>query len=420
MPFAMLTKLLRLSAVPREYRSNFLHLYLDIAWFGLLSGSAINFLNIYATRIGATAFQIGLIGAMAAVVSLVLAIPAGRWLEKQNTNKAIFWSSVVYRIGFLAFVFLPGLASEAGQVWAIIAITFMMAIPMTPLNVGFNALFAESVPVEYRAQVAGIRNIMLSVTFMASSLISGVILEQVTFPLGYQIVFAIGAVGAAMSSYHLFFIRPLAENAAPPPGQPASSPALRPYARNLATVLRLDIWKTGFSRVLIVLFVFHLAQYIVTPIFPLYNVRVLDLSDNALGIGTALFYLTVLLGSTQLRKISHGIGNKRLTGWSVAGLALYPLLLAFSTTVWHFYGVSLVGGMVFAMVSGSYANYMLENIPAHDRPPHLAWYSVILNAAVLIGSLAGPVISDGIGLMAALLLFAAMRFLAGLAILKWG
>ena len=421
MPFAMLTKLLRLSAVPHEYRSNFLHLYLDIAWFGLLSGSAINFLNIYATRIGATAFQIGLIGAMSAVVSLFLAIPTGRWLQTKNTNKAIFWSSVFYRVGFFGFVFLPMLPSEAGQIWAIIALTFIMAIPLTPLSVGFNALFAEFVPVEYRAQVAGIRNIMLSVTFMASSLMSGFILEQMTFPLGYQIVFAIGAVGAAMSSYHLFFIRPLKTDSAPALAQSSPGPILlRPYARNLATALRLDIWKTGFSKVLIVLFGFHLSQYIVLPIFPLYNVRVLDLSDNELGIGTALFYLTVLLGSTQLRKISHGIGNKKLTGWSVSALAIYPLLLAFSTTVWHFYGLSLVGGLTFAMVSGSYANYMLENIPAHDRPSHLAWYSVILNAAVLIGSLAGPVISDGIGLMAALLLFAALRFLAGLAILKWG
>ena len=101
-------------------------------------------------------------------------------------------------------------------------------------------------------------------------------------------------------------------------------------------------------------------------------------------------------------------------------MAIYPLLLAFSTTVWQYFGLSLVGGLTFAMVSGSYANYMLENIPAHDRPSHLAWYSVILNAAVLIGSLGGPVISDAFGLMSALLLFAGMRFLAGLAILKWG
>lgn len=413
----MFTRIFHQSPVPREYRPNFLHLYLDIAWFGVLSGSALNFLNIYATRIGATAFQIGLIGAMSAVVSLFLAIPVGRWLQTQNTARAIFWSSIFYRSGFFAFIFLPQLGSESAQVWAIVLLTFMMAIPLTPLSVGFNALFAEAVPIEYRAHVAGIRNIMLSIAFMASSLISGYILEHTPFDLGYQIVFGIGAVGAAMSSLHLYFIRPLQTGASPPAPGPVF---LRPYARNLATALRLDVWKTGFRNVLIALFAFHLTQYLAIPIFPLYNVRELQLSDDHLGIGTALFYLTVLLGSTRLRTIAHSVGNKILTGWSVASLATYPLLLAFSTQVWHFYAVSLIGGLSFAMVSGSYANYMLEQIPAHDRPSHLAWYSIILNAAILIGSLAGPILAGAMGLSAALVLIAFLRFLAGLAILKWG
>jgi MFS family permease len=171
---------------------------------------------------------------------------------------------------------------------------------------------------------------------------------------------------------------------------------------------------------LLALFAFHFSQYLAIPIFPLYNVRVLNLSDDHLGIGTALFYLTVLLGSTRLRNIAHRVGNKKLTAWSVSGLALYPLLLAFSSQVWHFYVVSLIGGLTFSMVSGSYANYMLEHIPAHDRPPHLAWYNVILNAAILIGSLGGPVIADVMGLSGSLLLIAILRLLAGLAILKWG
>jgi len=419
----MFTKLFQQSAVPREYRSNFLHLYFDIGWYGLLSGSALNFLNIYATRIGASGYQIGLIGAMSAVVSLCLAIPTGRWLQTQNTGRAIFWSSIFYRIGFVVFIFLPMLSDKVGQIWAIIGITFFMAIPLTPLGVGFNALFAEAVPVEYRAHVAAIRNVMLAISYMISSLISGYILKQVAFPLGYQIVFGIGAVGAAMSSYHLFFIRPLKADspAALLRDTPIPAPVtLRPYARNLSTTLRLDIWNTRFRNVLLVLFAFHLTQYLAIPIFPLYNVRVLNLSDEHIGIGTAFYYLTVLLGSTQLRNIAHNIGNKKLTAWSVSSMALYPLLLAFSTQVWHFYGLSLIGGFTFAMISGSYANYMLEHIPAHDRPSHLAWYNIILNAAVLIGSLVGPAISDVIGLTSALLLFAALRFLAGLIILKWG
>lgn len=219
---AMLSRIFRQTAVPEQYRPNFLHLYLDIAWFGVLSGSALNFLNIYATRIGATAIQIGLIGAMSAIVNLFLAIPAGRWLQTRSTGQAIFWSSVLYRIGFLAFVFLPLLGDADSQIWTIIVVTFLMAIPLTTLGVGFNALFAEAVPVEYRAHVAAIRNVMLSIAFMLTSLVSGAILERVPFPLGYQIVFGIGAVGAAMSSFHLYFVRPLREDA--PPLPPLSTP----------------------------------------------------------------------------------------------------------------------------------------------------------------------------------------------------
>jgi len=124
----MLTRLFRQTAVPVKYRPNFMHLYFDIGWFGVLSGSAINFLSIYATRIGATGFQIGLISAMSAIVTLFLAIPAGRWLQTQNTGRAIFWTSVLYRLGYIPLIFLPGLFNAQGQIWAIIIITFLMAI----------------------------------------------------------------------------------------------------------------------------------------------------------------------------------------------------------------------------------------------------------------------------------------------------
>ncbi len=425
---AMLTKLFRQTAVPIEYRSNFLHLYLDIAWYGVLSGSAINFLNIYATRIGATGFQIGLIGAMSAVVSLFLAIPAGRWLQTQHMSKAIFWMSVIYRLGFLFLIFLPRAFDEQGQIWAIIAITFLMAIPLTPLGVGFNALFAEAVPGEYRAHVAGIRNVVLSVTFMSTSLLSGYILDQSDFPIGYQIIFGIGFIGAAMSSLHLFFVRPLQTESLTPRGGDDATPPLRsqpqvdPVKQTSSpfSTLRLDIWRTRFWRILIVLFGFHLTQYLALPVFPLYNVRVLGLTDNHIGIGTALFYLAVLLGSTQLRRLVQRLGHKNVTGLGVAGMALYPFMLALSYQVWHFYAVSFIGGLIWAMAGGAFANYMLEHIPAHDRPSHLAWYNVILNAAVLIGSLGGPLIADQMGLSGSLLLFAILRLLSGLAMLKWG
>ena len=417
----MLNRLLHQTAIPREYQSNFMHLYLDIAWYGVLSGSTINFLNIYATRIGASGFQIGMIGAMSAMVNLFLAMPAGRWLEKQEIGRAIFRTSLYNRIGFLLFILLPWLLNDTGQILAIIGLTFLMAIPLTPLGVGFNALFAEAVPSEYRAHVAGIRNVMLAITFMVTSLLSGYILRWVAFPLGYQIVFAIGFLGAVMSSYHLYFIKPLAPGKASPPPEPA--PAPKPQTGSplgLSTLLRLDIWNTPYRFILLSLFGFHLAQYLAIPIFPLFNVRELNLTDDQIGVGTALFYLTVFLGSTQLRKIVHRLGNKRVTGGGVILMALYPIAIAFSQNVFHFYVASVIGGFTWSQVGGTYANYMLENIPPYDRPQHLAWYNIMLNIAILISSLAGPALAEQIGLFSALILFGSLRIFAGLAILKWG
>ena len=108
------------SDVPEKYRSNFWHLYLDIAWFGVLSGTSVNFLTVYATRLGASGLQIGLLTAMAAVVNLFLAIPAGRWIEKRHTGRAVFWSSVLFRAGYFLWIPLRWIFNEQGQIWALI------------------------------------------------------------------------------------------------------------------------------------------------------------------------------------------------------------------------------------------------------------------------------------------------------------
>jgi MFS family permease len=411
------------TGTPKEYSANFLHLYLDIAWFGVLSGSAVNFLNIYAARLGASGVEIGLLGAVGAVVSLTLAIPSAHWISKRPIGRAVFWSSVLYRIGFLFWIPLPLLFGNQGQIWALIILALLMAIPLTPLSVGFSALFAAAVPDEYRAQVAGIRNVVLSLTFIIASLGSGYLLGRLPFPLGYQIVFGIGFFGAAMSSVHLYFVRPLAAAVTKPPSAAPSPAGTTPgldQRRGLFSALRMDVWSTPFRNVLLVLMGFHLSQYLALPLFPLYQVNQLHLTDDQIGIGSALFYLVVLFGSTQLGRIVQLLGHRGVTSLGVLGMGLYPFLLALSQTALHFYGVSAIGGLSWALAAGGYANYLLEKIPAFDRPAYLAWYNVILNACVLAGSLIGPLIANGIGLVNALFVFAAARALAGLAIWKWG
>jgi MFS family permease len=287
--------------------------------------------------------------------------------------------------------------------------------------VGFNALFAEAVPTKYRAHVAGTRNVAFAFTYMAASLLSGYLLDTVSFPINYQIVFGIGFIGAAMSSFHLYFIKPIHVDEAPHQTPPA--PVTAPQAdspRGIFSILRVDILRGPFQKVLLVLLFFHFAHYIPTPIYPLYNINELHLTDNNMGIGTAMFYLTMFIGSMQLNRAVGRFGQKNVTAYGAMSLALYPGLLALSHEVWQYYVVSLLGGFTWAMVGGAYANYMLERIPPDDRPAHLAWYNIALNAAILVSSFVGPLIADATSLTIALVIFAVLRTLSGLAILRFG
>jgi hypothetical protein len=65
-------------------------------------------------------------------------------------------------------------------------------------------------------------------------------------------------------------------------------------------------------------------------------------------------------------------------------------------------------------------NYILKYVPAQGSPPFIAFYNVALNAAILIGSMAGPLIAVQIGFVPALLIFGIARLISGAAILKWG
>ncbi len=415
--------------VPDHLRSNIRHLTWDIGWWGLLNGSTLTFMTIYAARIGANTSEIGLITAMPAMVNLLLALPAGSWLKSRPIDKSVFWTSLGQRFFYLFMAFLPWLISDNLQVWMLILFTLLMSIPGSAIAVGFNELFASAIPARFRGVVAGRRNAVFAITSIISAVVSGQLLEVVPFPINYQIVFAMGFFGAFMSSMHLRSVHPISEEY----DQAAETPVIniKEYKHKIVRFfgkfwyqiqrkLHVEILHGVFARSLGLLTLFHMAHYLSIPIFPVYTVHVLGLSDSMLSLGNALFYLTMFIGSTQVGKLSFLIGNKNITGIGICILGFYPALLSFAEGPFLFYVASIIGGFAWALVNTSMINYLLEKVPISDRTGYLAWFSLAANAAVLIGTLVGPIIGNEIGLTVALLVFAFMRTSAGLALLKWG
>jgi MFS family permease len=425
--------------VPAEHRANFRHLYFDIAWFGILNGSTLSFISVYLARLGASAFQIGLFSASPAVVTLLLALPSGQWLKHKRLDRSAFWSAALFRFFYLFWILLPIWLDAQGQIQAFVAFTLFMSVPGTLLAISFNGLFAEAVPPEWRAHVAGIRNALLAASFIATSLLSGLLLNWLPFPLGYQVIFAIGFLGAALSTLHLWFIRLPSQAVRPAHPRPslgdlAGPGVIRAQVHALRTsvglrfltrqsqphIPRPGVLRTPFGKIILVLFLFHLTLTLPQPLFPLYWVDRLRLSDAEISMGNALFYVAVFLVSTQLSRLTSYWGHHRVMVLGAIVLFFYPTLTALMRDLPLFLVNSVIGGAGWSLAGGAVNNYLLENIPPGERPVHIAWYNLTLNGAILISSLTGPLLARQLGLVSALLLIGAGRMASALAIWYWG
>ncbi len=429
------------SALPTlEQRSNFKRLYADIFWWGILGGSTISFINIFATRAGATSFHLGLMTAGPAVINLAFSLPAGRWLESRDNLRMAYLTSIINRLGYLFFIFLPliSLSNQSLSIYILIGLTLLMAIPGVILVIAFNAMFADIVPPEFRAEIVGKRNALVALSLTTTSLISGQILDKVAFPHNYEIVFAMGLAGGLLSCYYIGRLhlqkidqkpqrvgQPILDFARPGTIRGHLATRFSAGARFLTrsegkSLFRPDLLRGPYGKFMLACFVFYACQYLPIPLFPTFFVNELQLTDSTISLGTSFFHATMLLTSVLLRPASKKLGYHRLLVVNAAGYAIYPLLNGITDQVWVFLLASLLGGATWGLLSGALLNRLMERVPGDDRPAHMALHNLALHLGVLLGSFMGPVFSDWIGIRPALLSSAGLRILSAILLIFWG
>lgn len=165
---------------------------------------------------------------------------------------------------------------------------------------------------------------------------------------------------------------------------------------------------------------FYTFQYVSLSIGPLYFVRTLNLRDSAIGLGSALFNLIMMLTSLNAGRLALRLDNRRLLVSSGMLFGLYPLLMGLAREEKMYWVASAVGGIVWAVLNVGMINRLMERIPVDDRPAYMATHNMVLNLGILMGSLMGPLIGDGLGLRAAMFAGAGLRTLAGLLLWLWG
>ena len=382
------------------------------------------------------AFKLACLTAGPAIINLLFSLPAGHWLEGRSLTHISFQTAALHRLGYLLLIPLPLLLPNTTQIWLIILITLIMSIPGTVLSITFNSTLADVIPPEDRATVIGRRNALTSLAMTLTVLISGLLLDNLIYPINYVVVFGLGTVGGLYSTYHLKQLtapikptlrveQPLNDLARPGLLRFADSlrlPAgLRFLTRSHNTpLLRLDMLRGSFGTFLAAYLFFYICQYVPVAILPLYLVNNLEYSDGIISLGNGLFYVLMFFTSLRLSHLSRRFDHHKILVIGSLLYCAYPIFISLAWDATLFWTASFVGGIAWALTSGGLINRLMEVVPEGDRPAYMALHNLALNLGILGGSMLGPILANTAGLKEALFLAGVLRFTAGFILKKWG
>jgi len=390
---------------------NVWHLYMDIAWFGVLNGVATTFTSVFVVRLGASDTLMGWLSALPALINVLWLIPSAWIIERQRRRLPILLlNGFLHRLGYLLVALVPWILLRY-RAEAVVTLIALMAFPSAMAGIAFTSLLADAVPAARRARVVSVRNTLLAAVSTFTVLVGGKLLDLIAFPVNYQLLFIAAFLASLVSLYQLGRVR----------APEAVAPVDREWSwswQSLTQSLR-RVWnRKDFVRFALSSFVFNWGLYMPSALYSIYRVKYLHASDTWIGLLTTVYNLTTMLAYVRWGRFTAKRGDRRALLISSLGSVFYPTLTGLSPRLEPLLAVSLLGGFFGAGLNLALFSVMLQVCPEERRPSYVAIYNTLVNIAAFGAPLVGTFLSDRLDIRVALILSGAVRLL-GVAAFYW-
>lgn len=384
-------------------RTNFRNVQIDAIGVGLANAAA-SFLPIYLTRLEASTLQIGLLSSMPAMTGLILAIPLGRWLQRQEN--IVKWFSIA-RLLVIASYALTGLisflVSDKVLVNSILGVWALATIPQTIVAISFSVVMNAVAGPNHRFQLMTRRWSTLGITTALSVIAIGQLLDNVIFPLNYRIMFIILSLGGLLSYY---FSRQISIPATIPPKLEFK----QSFKNQMIEMKELVFSQKPFMSFIVKRFVFLTGSALATPLIPLYLVRVVHATDGWISAINTAQTAVLVIGYFIWSNQSRNVGTRKVIIWATLGVSLYPFLLSFVISPWQIVMLAGLNGVSQAGVDLVFFDELMKTVPIEYSAIFVSFAQSIQFLSSIVAPLAGTAIADSLGLPAGLIFSAVFRF----------
>jgi hypothetical protein len=389
---------------PDINRKNFVNVQIDAIGVGLASAAG-PFLPVFLTRMEATTLQVGLLTTMPAITGFLLAIPLGRFLQRQ-TN-IVPWFSTARLLVLMSYM-LTGLVTffvaPHNLVLAILLVWALATIPQTMLGISFSVVMNSVAGPAGRFELMSRRWSILGITTAVTIFLIGQMLDRVPFPLNFQIMFMALSLGGLVSFY--FSSKLDLSNIKPPETLPSHS--IKESVQNYLTLIRSQ---KPFIAFISKRFVYMTGVTLALPLFPLYFVRELGASDSWIAnINTAQTAI-LIFGYFFWTRQSRSRGSRTVLLWTTLGLSFYPVLTALTNVVWPIAIYAGIAGIFQAGLNLVFFDELLKTVPPEYSATFVSFAQSVEYLAMIYSPLLASFFVAQIGLSGALLIAGGIRLL---------
>jgi MFS family permease len=260
--------------------------------------------------------------------------------------------------------------------------------------VGWIPLLAEVVPEIKRASVFAARNIFANVTNSGATLLFGIWLGLVDFPVNFSIMYITGWVMSMISCYYIWKMDI--------PDSPTADPALhhsRSFQQRIKSLYTSFQTHKPFTQIIINTFLHGFGLWAASPLYVLRYLRELNASDSWIGYLGTITSVSAIVGMTFWRWFMPKIGEKTTLKITILMVGIYPILVGILPVLTPIFFAAILNGIVSAGVN----LILLKTTPEKNRPEYTAIYITFMNIGAFLFPLIGVSISELVGLSTTLI-----------------
>lgn len=381
--------------------TNFTLVQVDSAFVGLVSVAG-TFLPVFLVRLGASGTEVGLLTSLPALTAVLLAIPAGRWLQRRRN--IVPWYSrlrLAAWCGYAAMALIALLLPPAAAVPAVLLVWAAASLPSTASLVAFPIVMDGAAGARGRFDLLGRRWAIAGASTTIGVVVAGQGLGLVPFPANFELLLA-GCTLAGVGSF-LVSRRIEIPDQAPAPGGPRV--AVRDRLGGFARLVR---GRASFLDYELRAFVFTAGMGLATPLLPLLYVNEIRAPNSWIGIIGAAQSVGGVGGYLLARRVSRQRGGPAVLLPSMVTAALVPAAMALLHDPPAVAALALVGGLAIAGTQLGLFNELMRRVPREHGVTFSSVDQTLQNLALVIAPSLGGVLAVTVGVRPGLAVAAAV------------